>query len=155
MKPSPRVLLIVVAIVIGMGLVATYRQHKRPSEVAAKSGALEAVYAELPIYPDFQAAAANTFSKDLMASLGKPYNSAARYQEVRTFYVDRLTATGWQLTQERNHHYLWRGPAERELIFRKADHAVLIKYREEKTNVPDWDYAIELYEPVLGLNIAP
>jgi hypothetical protein len=86
MKPSPRLLLIVVAVLIVASLVATYCQRRSRSEDAAKRNTLDGIYAELPIYPDFQEAARNSFSKDLLASLGKPYNSEARYLQVRAFY---------------------------------------------------------------------
>lgn len=58
------------------------------------------------------------------------------------------------MVQETNDKYWWRRPAERQLTFRKANYSVVIKYREDKRSDSDWDYAIELYEPVLGVDVA-
>jgi hypothetical protein len=154
MGRSPALLLIVVAVLIAVSLVATYRQRPPRSEQATKWSALGGIFAEVPIYPDFQATAPNAFSKDLLASLGKSYNSRARYPEVRAFYIEKLGAMGWQLTQETNHKYWWRRPAEHQLTFHKGNYSVVIKYREHRTNDSDWNYAIELYEPVLGFDVA-
>lgn len=154
MRRGPALLLLIVAVLIAASLVLTYRQRPSRSEHATKWSALEEIYAEVPIYPDFQAPARNTFSKDLLASLGKSYNSGTSYPEVRAFYVEKLTAMGWRLTQETNDKYWWRRPAELRLAFRKDNYTVVIKYRGDKTKDSGWDYAIELYEPVLGFDVA-
>ena len=138
----------VVKLVWGLILIATvsvlakYCKDHSPNKDDAKLREVEAIYAQLPFYPDFQEVNHNFSSKDVSAFTEKYYASSANYSYVRSFYLERLSASGWQLTNERNMKDWWRDFGGRELRFGKAPYSVIIEYRGDKEPDPDWNYAV-------------
>ena len=137
-------------IVIGIILVASvslwakYAKDRSPNKDDAKLNEIQSIYSQLPIYPDFQEVAHSGDSKDVSARAGKSYKSAAKYSDVRSFYSDKLTPTGWQITKERNLKDWWRDFGGRQLTFQKGQYSIVIEYRGDKEPSPDWNYAIDV-----------
>jgi hypothetical protein len=136
-------------IVVGIILIATisilakYSKDHSPNKGDAKLKEIEAIYSQLPIYPDFHEVAHSFISKADSALTDKSYTSSARYADVRSFYSDRLSASGWQLTNERNMKDWWRDLGGRQLTFRKGQYSIVIEYRGDKEPNPDWNYVID------------
>jgi hypothetical protein len=140
----------IVKLVIGVVLVASVsilardcKDHS-PNKDDAKLKEVEAIFAQLPIYPDFQEVAHSTDSKDAMVRSGKSFRSAAKYDDVRSFYSNKLFASGWQLARERNMTDWFRDFGGRQLTFRKGQYSIVIEYRGDKEPNPDWNYGIDI-----------
>jgi hypothetical protein len=137
-------LVVGVILIATISILAKYSKDHSPNKGDAKLKEIEAVYSQLPIYPDFHEVAHNFSSKDVSALTGRSYSSSAAYADVRSFYSDKLSASGWQLTNERNMKDWWRDFGGRQLTFRKGQYSIVIEYRGDKEPNPDWNYAIDL-----------
>lgn len=62
-------------------------------------------------------------STGIQASIGKHFNSGDRYENVKQFYIEKLSQEGWQFVGEEQ---LYQG--ETELHFRKGEYSVVITY---------------------------
>jgi hypothetical protein len=140
----------IVKLVIGVVLIATvsilakYCKDHSPNKDDAKLKDVEAIYAQLPIYPGFQEVSHSADSKGVLASSGKSFKSAAKYDDVRSFYSNKLSASGWQLANERNMRDWFQDFGGRQLTFRKGQYSIVIEYRGDKEPNPDWNYAIDI-----------
>lgn len=139
------------ALTIVLGIMVVYSfayfcKQNSPNKDDAKLKEVERLYARLPIYPDFQEVegTSSSFSKDLLASIGKSYKSKASYDDVKAFYVEKLRALGWQSWEERNLTSWGRDLGERELTFRNGQYSVIIEYSGDKASNPDWNYGINV-----------
>jgi hypothetical protein len=139
-----RKLVIGIILIVAVSILGKYCKDHSPNKDDAKLKEVEAIYAQLQIYPDFQEVAHNAYSKDALALTGKSYKSAAKYADVRSFYSDRLSASGWQLTNERNLKDWWRDFGGRQLKFQKGPYSIVIEYRGDKEPNPDWNYVIDV-----------
>ena len=133
-----------VIVIAAISIFAKYSKDHSPNKNEAKLKEIEAIYSQLPIYPDFQEVAHNFASKDSSAFTGKSYASRAKYAEVRSFYSDTLLASGWQLTNESNLKDWWRDFGGRQLTFRKGQYSIVIEYRGDREPNPSWSYGIDV-----------
>ncbi|HBB88251.1 MAG TPA: hypothetical protein DC047_11605 [Blastocatellia bacterium] len=136
-------LIVGVVLIATISILAKYSKDHSPNRGDAKLKEIESMYSQLPIYPDFQEVAHNFSSKDVSVMTGKSYMSSAKYADIRSFYSDRLSASGWQLTNERNMKDWWRDFGGRQLTFRKGQYSIVIEYRGDKKPNPDWNYVID------------
>jgi hypothetical protein len=140
----------IIRIMVGIILIVTvsvwakYSKDHSPNKDDAKLKEIDALYSQIPVYPDFQEVTHSGDSKDVSARLGKSYSSAGKYFDVRSFYSDRLTRSGWQLSRERNMTDWFRDFGGRQLTFQKGEYSIVIEYRGDKEPNPDWNYAIDV-----------
>jgi len=137
-------IIIGIILIASVSLWAKYAKNHSPNKDDAKLKELESIYSQLPIYPDFQEVTHSGDSKDVSARAGKSYRSSAKYSDIRSFYSDRLTRSGWQLSRERNLKDWWRDFSGRQLTFQNGEYSIVIEYRGDKEPDPDWNYAIDV-----------
>ena len=113
-------LVIGVILIASVSILAKYCKDHSLNKDDAKLKEVDAVFAQLPIYPDFQEVAHSADSKDALARSGKSFRSAGKYDDVRSFYSTKLSASGWQLAKERNMTDWFRDFGGRQLTFRKG-----------------------------------
>jgi hypothetical protein len=112
-------------------------------EDTAKLEELKAVWARLPIYPGMQEVGDSTRSGGGTVLVGKKFRSDARYDDVKSFYVEHLTKDGWEVISDRKLAD-WGGDPERYYIqFHKGDIFLSIEYAGDGSD-RDWQYAIAL-----------
>ena len=110
-------------------------------EDAAKLDETKKIWTALPIYPGMQESYSSTTSGFGKALISKHFQSKAGYEEVRRFYLDRLTQNGWKLSGEKQIKDWGRDFGGHELYFRKGDFHIAIEYAGERADY-GWDYGI-------------
>ena len=133
-----------VVLIGSVSILFKYCKDHSQNKDDAKLREVDAIFAQLPIYPDFQEVAHNADSKDASVRSGKSFRSAGKYDDVRSFYSGKLSTSGWQLAKERNMTDWFRDFGGRQLTFRKGQYSIVIEYRGDKEPNPDWNYAIDI-----------
>ena len=85
----------------------------------------------------------NTQSGFGKAYISKHFRSDESYDNMRSFFVERLTQEGWKLNSERQLKDWGKDVGGTELEFQKADFKINIEFRGEKAD-DDWDYGITI-----------
>ena len=112
-------------------------------EDTAKLEELKATWARLPIYPGMQPVGDSTRSGGGTVLVGKKFRSDARFDDVKSFYIEQLTKDGWEVISDRK-LVDWGGdPNGQYLEFHKGDNFLGIEYHTAGGN-SDWQYAIAL-----------
>lgn len=75
------------------------------------------------------------------AFVSKSFRCKTSYDEVKRFYLDRLSQDGWQFASERQLKDWERDLGGRELEFRRGNYVVTIQYAGEKADY-GWEYGI-------------
>ena len=112
-----------------------------PKEDAAKLEETKKIWTAFPIYPGMRESYSSTTSGFGKVLISKHFQSKARYEEVRRFYLDRLTQDGWKLSSEKQLKDWGSDFGGQELHFRKADFHIAIEYAGERADY-GWDYGI-------------
>lgn len=112
-------------------------------EDTAKLQELKATWARLPIYPGMQEVGDSTRSGGGTVLVGKKFRSDARFDDVKSFYVEHLTKDGWEVISDRKLVDLSGDPNGQYLEFHKGDTFLGIEYQAAGGN-RDWQYAIAL-----------
>jgi len=107
---------------------------------AAKLEEVKATWAQLPIYPGMQEIGNTTTSGVGKAMISKRYRFDGRYDDVKDFYVQRLSQTGWTVVSDRQLKDA-RGGSGHLIEFHKGDLSLGIESAGEGAN-DDWQYAI-------------
>src|SRR5437867_3475883 len=132
------------AIIIGVGLGVTYLAKKRsPNKDDAKLDEVRKIYSSLPIPPGFKEAGSSFQSKAESALTVKYFESQTSYDDVKTFYAQRLSESGWSLSSERPITDWGRDFGGRRLEFRKGEYSLVVEYSGEKSTEQE-NYAITL-----------
>ena len=99
------------------------------------------IWSVFPLYPQMEEIDSSTASGFGKAYISKSFRCKASYDDVKRFYLQRLTEDGWQFLNERQLKDWERYTGGRELKFRRADYEVTIEYAGEKADY-GWDYGI-------------
>ena len=124
------------------GIVYFWKRHSANKD-DAKLEDVRRLYAALPLYPGFKEVNSSYESKVTLVHLDKTFVSDAPYDQVKSFYIDKLSKAGWRRTGERKMKDWWRDFGGRELTFRKGEYSIVIEYSGERTDT-DWTYAVSL-----------
>lgn len=92
---------------------------------------LRHIAADTPTFSDFREVRSSYNNKLNNALLSLCYNSAASYDEVKTFYSTTLMAKGWGSPEERTVYGsfgLKEKKDSRDLVFRKGEYSISIAY---------------------------
>ena len=102
---------------------------------------VERLRSTFPVYPgfvqisdDFRVAAPH------VASLGLSFKSDAPFEDVRRFYVEKLTSDGWRLAEDRKLSDWGRDMGGHLLEFRRDEYRIAIE--KGGSNNDDWDYGV-------------
>ncbi len=113
----------------------------KPSPPPPQMSEVESVRAAFPIYPDFVQIPDNfRVAAPNIASLGLKFKSNAPFEDVKRFYVEKLTRDGWQLEEDRKLSDWGRDMGGRLLEFQKGEYQISIEKAGRNNN--DWGYAI-------------
>ena len=82
-----------------------------------------------------------TISSTGKAYVSKTFRSRASSDDVKRFYLERLSQNGWKIVDERQLKNWGRDVGGRELKFRRGDYEVTIEIAGEKSDY-GWDYGI-------------
>jgi hypothetical protein len=112
-----------------------------PAKDKARLNEVKQIWAAFPIFPGM--VEVNTFEASGFgkAFISKQFKSNASYADVRQFYVDRLTKTGWELARERNLKDWTEDLGGRQLTFSKREHEITIEFAGERAE-KGWEYGI-------------
>jgi hypothetical protein len=113
----------------------------KPDPPPPQMSEVERLRSIFPVYPgfvqtpnDFRVASPN------VVSLSLSFKSEAPFDDVRHFYVEKLTPEGWQLVKERQLSEWGRDVGGRSLEFRRGEYHIAIE--KGGRNNDDWDYGI-------------
>lgn len=114
-----------------------------PKEDRAKLEETKRIWATFPLHPAMQEVHSHTQSGFGKATIGKNFRCNERYENVRSFIVERLIQNGWKLNSERHLKDWGKDVGGIELEFQKADFEINIQYAGEKSDY-GWDYGISV-----------
>lgn len=114
-----------------------------PKEDRAKLEETKGIWATFPQHPAMQEVSSNTQSGFGKAHISKHFRCNESYDNVRSFFVERLTQEGWKLNRERQLKDWGKDLGGTELEFRKADFKINIEFAGEKSDY-GWDYGITI-----------
>jgi len=102
---------------------------------------VERLRSNFPAYPDstqipdnFRVASPN------IAFLGLKFNADASLEDVKRFYIGKLTLDGWQLVSDKKLSDWGRDMGGHQLEFRKGEYQIAIE-RAGRNN-DDWEYGV-------------
>ena len=110
-------------------------------EDAARLAEIQSVWARLPSYPGMQETSTSSNSGGGKAQVSKKYNSDARYEDVKRFYVEYLERDGWKIVGEKQLKDWGSDFGGYEISFRKGDLDLAIEYAGPRADY-GWKYAI-------------
>lgn len=94
-----------------------------------------------PLYPGMLEVDNSTASGFGKAYISRGFRCKASYDDVKRFYLERLTKDGWQLSSERPLKEWGHDLGGWELEFRRGDYEATIDYAGERADY-EWDYGI-------------
>lgn len=112
-----------------------------PAQDRARLEEINRIWSAFPLYTGMVEANNSTASGFGKAFVSKSFRCKASYEDVKRFYVERLSQDRWQLAGERQLKDWNRDLGGRELKFRRGDYVVTIEYAGEKAD-HGWDYGI-------------
>ena len=105
---------------------------------------LRTLQANLPIHPSFAAVKTSEVSKINLASISTLYRSPASYEDVKSFYKERLMQQGWQLVGEREMREWGHSYGGYSLDFSRGEYRVTIQYAGKRDQPNSWDYGVSV-----------
>ena len=99
---------------------------QNPSDTK-KLARLHGIASATPLYPDFKQIRVSESAKSNIAYVIISYNSIAAYNEVKQFYIQALTADGWEFSKETQSIF---GEGHKALIFKKGEDSLSVTYRD-------------------------
>jgi hypothetical protein len=129
-------------LIISLGSVLAYFAKKHsPNRDDAKLSEVRQLYSQLSLPPDFKETGSSFQSKTELALESKYFSSKSKYEEVKAFVEQHLTASGWTLVLERSITDWGTDLGGRQLKFRKGEYWIVIEYAGEKA-ADHWNYAV-------------
>lgn len=136
LKQSSKLMLLLFA----LALVSCFS----PAQDRTRINEVKQIWTTIPLYPgmiEVDSSSASGFDK---AYISKGFKSPADYEDVKRFYVERLTKEGWQFSKERKLKAFWDGlSGEIEVEFRRGDYDLTIDYAPEDKKF-GWNYGITI-----------
>lgn len=87
---------------------------------------------EVPNYPDFSPVGSNSIITTDSIMISNYYVSKSSYEDVREFYLDRLSQKGWSLAEEKPLSVWGKDYGARQLVFLKGDFMIAIQYEGKR-----------------------
>ncbi len=112
-----------------------------PTQDREKLNQIENLWGRFPRYPAMVEIDHSSDSGFGKASIFKSFRCKDTYEEVKKFYLERLSQEGWQLVEERQLKDWGNDVGGRELRFRRADYTATIDYAGSRAGY-GWDYTI-------------
>ena len=131
-------------LLIAFWLVSCNPERNGPNADGVKIREIEAIWNTMPHFAGMEEVDNSKSSTGTKAHVSKGFRSTAKFDEVREFYVKRLSDAGWQLVEDRKMYDWWRDLGGHYLAFRKAEFKLSIQYAGEKVDY-GWDYGIGVY----------
>jgi len=129
-------------LIIALGSVLAYFAKKHsPNRDDTKLYEVRQLYSQIPLPPDFKETGSAFSSKTESAMEDKYFSSKSKYEEIRAFFLQHLTSSGWTLEQERSMTDWGTDLGGRQLKFRKGEYWIVIEYSGEKAT-DQWNYAV-------------
>jgi hypothetical protein len=123
-------------------------QANTPDEAdVSRVNEIAGFFDDLPIHPSKALKHPHNESDGDTASVAKTYQSDAAFDEVREFYLERLSPKGWQFIEERELKDRGRFRGERVLEFQKGEFVLSIQFAGERRDSLGWDYAVRIAYP--------
>jgi hypothetical protein len=115
-----------------------------PNKDDVKFKEIEQLWGDMPIYPGMVETNSSSNSAGRKAHLSKNYTSPAAYEDVKRFYIEKLTQKGWQFVQEKQLSDWGRDVGGRDLEFRNGEYELGVSYAGEKADY-GWNYSVGIY----------
>jgi hypothetical protein len=135
---------LIVILVISLLLLSCDSEKEGPNADGSKLREIEQIWDTLPQYPGTVEVANSKISTGKRAHRGKSFNSAANFNDLKQFYLERLSKTGWQLVEDRRMYDWGRDLGGHFLSFTKSEYKLSIQYAGESASY-GWDYVIDIY----------
>jgi hypothetical protein len=90
---------------------------------------LHEIASETPLYPDFKPIAESEGAKSTIADVTVSYRSSANFEDVKQFYVQKLTRKGWEMPEA---NQFGGYNSDDVLIFRKGEYEITVAYKDER-----------------------
>ena len=104
---------------------------------------IEKLESDIPIFPKMIEVSSHSTSKSNVASKSKYYKSNADFDDVKSFFKEKLAHQEWEFVEENPVTDWGRNFNGRELIFRKGEHTFSIQFAGDKSDY-EWNYATTL-----------
>lgn len=104
---------------------------------------IEQVWSTIPLYPGMVEVKRSS-SAESGVWVDKDFKSDAAFDDVRRFYMERLTQAGWQFVREQEVKDRGRFKGERLVEFRKGFYQLDVQYSGERKAAVGWDYSIDI-----------
>src|SRR6185503_14142537 len=114
-EPAGPKIISVILVLVAFLLIDKCSKGDSPDKWDKKLTEVEAMYAQLPLYHDFQKVSDGGSAKPTSVAVFKYYKSGGRYDDVKAFYSKELTAVGWRLSSEVGVKDWWRDFGGRKL----------------------------------------
>lgn len=105
---------------------------------------IEQLLEKVPIHPTFIEVDRLTISEASEAEAAREYRSSAPFDEVSSFYQERLVGSDWKFVDQSMVKDRGRLKGERLLEFRQGDYDLDVKYAGRRAQDLGWNYAIEI-----------
>ncbi len=114
---------------------------------ASKLTAVEGIWATLPTYPGTVEVDSSRSSYEGRVWVERNYKSDAPFDDLKRFYTEKLTQSGWQFVGERELKDRGRFRGEQLLEFRKGGFELDLQYAGTRKADLGWDYSIDITSP--------
>ncbi len=112
-----------------------------PAQDRERLKEVQRIWSTLPLYPGMVEVDSSTISGFGKAFISKSFRSRASYEDVKRFYVERMTQDGWRLARERRMKNWGNDLGGREIEFRRDNYQITIEYASESADY-GWEYGI-------------
>ena len=130
---GPKFVVLLISLTM-VGCFSSAQDQQRLTEV-------KRIWSTFPLYPGMVEVDSSTSSGFGKAFISRGFRNRTNYDDVKRFYIERLTKDGWHLTEERSLKDWDRDLGGRELTFRRGDYEASIEYAGEMADY-GWDYGI-------------
>jgi len=141
------VVLKTLSVILFVGAVTCGCSASRTTVDESKLKAVEGVWATLPTYPGTVEVDSSRSSYEGRVWVEKNYQSDAPFDDLKRFYTDNLTQSGWQFVGERELKDRGRFRGEQLLEFRKGGFELDLQYAGTRKADLGWDYSIDVTSP--------
>jgi hypothetical protein len=139
-------LIYVICVGILLLTVSTCRNSGSESDVV-KIEEISKLFADVPVHPGKSEIKSDKTMEGGKAAVIKTYKSDAPFEEIREYYVKRLSEKGWRLAAERELKDRGRIYGERIVEFQKGRFVLSVQYAAERRETLGWDYALRIAYP--------
>ena len=120
-----------------------YEMRNSPNRDDAMLIEVQRLSFETPAPATFRGISTRSSSRSINAGVYNTYHTLSKYEEIKQFYLDKLTPKGWRLIKDDDlRSWLNSSYHHQILTFRKQDLLITIEYLHEVKSENSWNCAV-------------